>query len=200
MSDAELWQGIEAAGPRSWADHPPEPPPGVDINEWTERSLSQAGPRRSFIAFYGWSVPDRPSVARIRELAGDRAVLEVCAGNGLWTRLLRGAGLNIAATDAAPVAAATLVPVEALDAEAAVRAHPECAALMLSWPPFRNDAAFRALRAFAGDLLVYAGDDRFCGDGQFRALVERAWRLEEQLPLPSWPGLDDAVAIYSARG
>jgi hypothetical protein len=199
MDDAELWQGIEASGPLSWADNPPEPPPGVDADEWMERTQSQAGPRRTFIAFYGWSVPDRRAIGRIREFVGDRALLEVCAGNGLWARLLSGTGVRVTATDAAPVAAASLVPIEVLEAEAAVRAHVECTALMLSWPPFRSDAAYRALRTFGGDRLVYTGDARFCADERFHALIDTGWRLEERLPLPTWPGLADHVDLYVAR-
>jgi hypothetical protein len=199
VSDEDLWQAIEAHGPLGWEECRSEPPPGVDADAWAEHSLTQSGRRRTFIAFYGWAVPDRNAVARIREFAADRELLEVCAGNGLWTRLLAVAGLRARATDAAPIAAAGFVPVEAMEAEAAVLLHRECSALMLSWPPFRSDAAFRALRAFTGDLLIYAGDARFCGDAQFHLLIEKDWLLEEQLPLPSWPGLADRVALYRAR-
>jgi hypothetical protein len=86
-----------------------------------------------------------------------------------------------------------------MEAEAAVRAHPECQAIFFCWPPFKDDCAFRALRTFAGDRLVYAGDVRFTAEARFHALLASDWALEAQLPLPSWPGIEDALYLYLRR-
>src|SRR5690606_27511086 len=130
------------------------------------------------------------------ERLGGRKVLEVCAGNGVWACLLANAGACVVATDAASPPFEPYFPLELLDAETAVRQHPECGALLVVWPPFKDGCAFRALRAFAGDLLVYAGDLRFTADERFHALVASEWRLLEEVPLPSWPGTDDAARVY----
>jgi hypothetical protein len=67
----------------------------------------------------------------------------------------------------------------------------------MCWPPFRSDAGLRALRAFTGDRLVYAGDARFTGDAQLHELLMSRWRLESRMLIPAWPGLDDYVYLYS---
>jgi hypothetical protein len=161
----------------------------------SERAYAQTDRRRSFIAFYAWAVPTRQVIDAIVRLASGRKLLEVCAGNGLWSRLTAGAGADVIATDAAPPRD-VYMPVYAEKAEAAVRAHPECEALMLCWPPFRNDCAYRALRAFTGNLLIFAGDPRFTADSQFHSLLLDEWRLEESIPIPAWPGLEDRVFLY----
>ena len=192
-----LWQEIEHAGPRSSNDAiESAPPPGVDPIWWAERSLTQEDRRRSFIARYTWSVPTREAISAIAGFVAQRTVVEVCAGSGLWAWLLGSAGVKVYATDGSPVAGATYVDVEMVEAEHAVGAHLEAGALLLCWPPMRDSCAVRALRAFAGDQLIYAGDVRFTADAAFHELLRREWLLRRRLLLPSWPGLDDAVSLY----
>jgi hypothetical protein len=197
----ELWSDIEAAGPLSAEDAlESAPPPGVDPIWWAERSLTQEDRRRSFIARFAWSVPTRAAIDAIAAFVGGRLILEVCAGSGLWARLLSDVGVRVVATDGSPVAGATYIPVAATEAEAAVRAHVEAEGLFLCWPPMRSGCAYHAVRAFAGDRLVYAGDPRFTADAALHALLAREWMLRQRLPLPSWPGLDDALCLYERHG
>ena len=196
----ELWQGIEADGPLSAEDALAiPPPPGVDFDSWQERLLTQADRRRSFIARWGWSVPARPALRAIVDFIEGRELLEVCAGSGLWSRLLRDAGVCVSASDPGEGMNQHFVQVEALDAEQGVLSNPGVGALMFCWPPMRSDCAFRALRAFGGDRLIYVGDTRFTGDAQLQALLAGDWELAERLPLPTWPGLDDALHLYRRR-
>ena len=116
--------------------------------------------------------------------------------SGLWSLLLRAAGVEMVTTDVNASRADDHAAVEAMEAEAAVRSHRECEGLLFVWPPFRSDAAFRALRAFKGDRVVYAGDRRFTGDGELQEALEREWRLVERLLIPAWPGLDDYVYLF----
>lgn len=196
----KLWAQIEMAGPLSRAESLSHPPPGVDLDEWSERALTQADRRRTFIALYAWAVPSREAIAGIRDFVAGRQLLEVCAGGGLWATLLLAEGIAVVATDAVPAEGTEFVRVEALEAEAAVRAHRECEALLLCWPPFRNDCAVRALQAFLGDRLIYVGDMRFTGDERLHRLLQQTWKRCERLPLPSWPGLEDYTHLYTRRG
>jgi hypothetical protein len=141
-------------------------------------------------------VPSREAIQAIADFAGGRTILEVCAGNGLWARLLTSAGARAVATDGGPRGAGDYFKVEAIEAEEAVRRHPECSALLLCWPPFHDGAALRALTAFAGDCVIFAGDVRFTADPAFHELLAREWTLLRRMALPSWPGLDDAVYLY----
>jgi hypothetical protein len=192
-----LWQRIEAAAPLD-ALPADAVPPYFDDDD-SERRFSQSGRRRTFIALYGWAVPTRAALEAIRDFVAGDTMLEVCAGSGLWARLLIDRGVRVIATDACAPPAVPYVPVEVFDAEAAVRAHPDCQSLLFVWPPFRQDCAYRALTAFEGDKLVYAGDRRFTGDRQLQDLLDKQWTLVRQLQIPAWPGLDDQVYLYSRR-
>lgn len=206
MGVRRLWAAIEAAAPL----------PGylgfdpllvddmiwlVDDVIWAERRSAQYDRRRQFIANFSWAVPTREAIAAIATFAQGRGVLEVCAGTGLWARLLAEAGVDIVATDALPPSGPAYADVQVCDATAAVYAHPERSLLFICWPPFRRDCARLALEAFAGDRLAYIGDRRFTADAGFYDLLARDWRLAAELPLPSWPGIDDRLYLYErARG
>jgi hypothetical protein len=191
-----LWLAIEAAAPLDDAGLAREAPPGVDYDDWFDRARTQSDRRRSFIAHYGWSVPDRGAVAAIASFLRPRRVLEIFAGAGLWSRLLAAEGLNVIATDASASRPDDHYTVEACEAEAAVRAHPDCDALFFSWPTYKSDAAYRAVTVFRGDRLVYVGDIRFTGDSQLQDALARDWLLTDRLYIPAWPGLDDYAYLY----
>jgi hypothetical protein len=191
----ELWALIERDGPVTDAD---DLDADLLLADWSERTHSQADRRRTFIAFYSWAVPNRETVAEIRKFVGDRKVLEVCSGAGLWAKLLSSEGIDVIATEPIP-AKKPYVSIEEAEAGAAVRAHRDCDALLLVWPPFRDDCAFRALRSFGGTRVILVGDPQFCADRQFHAALGREWALFESHPIPSWPGLEDAAYFYVRR-
>ncbi len=126
-------------------------------------------------------------------------MLEVCAGLGLWARLLRNEGVSVLATDAGEPRGSSYVCVERRDALTAITAHGACDALLLCWPPNGQPVAAKALERFVGTRFVYIGDSRFTGDTTFHGLLDRDWGLERRLPLPSWPGLEDCVRLYTRK-
>ncbi len=185
-----LWAGIEAAGPKPWARQGSE---SVDSDEAVREEHAR---RRTFIAFYSYAAPTSEAVRAIAGFFDGRSVVEVCAGLGLWARLLCDEGVSVVATDESEPQGAPYVCVERWDAAAAIATNGECNALFICWPPDRQPAAARALRCFGGDRLVYVGDKRFTGSAAFHELLSRDWRLQHRLPLPSWPGIEDAARFY----
>ena len=194
MEAKDLWAAIEAAGPQvAYATFDPLL---VDDVLQAERSTAQYDRRRAFYTTYAWAVPTPTAMERIAAAVGDRKLLEVFAGNGLWARLLAEAGVEVIATDGvAPTQ--PWYPVEVLEATAAVDGHPDCRALFLSWPPFRHTSAYLALERFKGDLVVTAGDPSFTADADFHTMLTERWTLIDEVALPSWPGTADAVRIYA---
>ena len=190
LSNRELWAAIEAAGPRPWARGGSE---SVDSDEAVREEHAR---RRTFIAHYGYAVPTREAIRAVAGFLKRHLTLEVCAGLGLWARLLHDEGVSIVSTDAAKPHDASYVSVEQQEAVAAVATHGECDALFICWPPDRKPAATRALLAFNGSRLVYVGDERFTGTGGFHEVLYRDWRIQRRLILPSWPGLTDAARLY----
>ncbi|HLF79063.1 MAG TPA: hypothetical protein VJB57_16400 [Dehalococcoidia bacterium] len=194
MDDSDIWSGIEAAGPL--LESSTFDPLLVDNVIWAERSAAEYDRRRAFVASYAWAVPTKQAIRQTCAFVGGRKLLEVCAGTGLWARLLSSAGTSVVATDGAPELQADWFTVEFANAEDAVRSHPQCQALLLCWPPFKDACAFRALQSFEGDLAIYIGDIRFTADIQFHSLLLRSWELIQGIPLPSWPGIEDGVHLY----
>ena len=161
MTDESIWAAIAAAGPRE--DSGGFDPYTTDDVLAAERSGMQYERRKSFVASYAWSIPTPEAIRLIATVVARRKLLEVCAGSGLWAKLLTEAGVEVIATDLGPPPHLHY-PIEKMDGEAAVKHHADCEALMVCWPPMKSDIAARALQAFAGDLFIYIGDRRFTGD------------------------------------
>src|SRR5687767_5522442 len=82
------------------------PPPAAEL-----RALGLTGPaaigsasadelrdvRKAFCRVWGFSIPCREAVEALRAL--ERPLVEIGAGSGYWTALLRAAGLDMVATD-----------------------------------------------------------------------------------------------------
>lgn len=185
-----LWAAIEAAGPQPWAHR------GSESIDSDEALRGEHARRRSFIAYYGYAVPTREAVRGVAEFLESCSVLEVCAGLGLWARLLADEGVRVLATDAGEPQGPPYVDIERRDALSAIDLHKSCDALLLCWPPDGQSIATEALRSFRGARFVSMGDSRFTGDAAFHEALSRDWRLEQVLPLPSWPGIDDRVRLY----
>ena len=196
---ADIWAGIERDGP--WQDLPIDPERLWEdgLGDSSERFWSQEARRRTFMAFYSWAVPSKEAIAAISAFVGGRRLLEVCAGSGLWAMLISSGGTDVIATDGRLAQHTDYFPIETREAEDAVRAHQECEALLFCWPPFKDGLAFRALRAFEGDRVVYIADQRFTADRQFHDLLDQEWVLHDQLAIPAWPGFDDYAYLYSRK-
>jgi hypothetical protein len=197
MEESQIWAGIELAGPLAGAGNF-DPWLADDVLQ-AERAATQFDRRKAFVAAFAWAVPTKHAIERIAAFVAGRKLLEVCAGAGLWARLLSGRGVDVVATDGAPIAAAAHFPVETLEAREAVECYADQQALMLCWPPFKDECGFRALEAFKGDCLIYAGDTRFTGEARLHDLIETSWELEEQIALPTWPGISDSLYLYKRR-
>jgi hypothetical protein len=188
-----LWAAVSASGPRP--EEPFDPLLVGDVLQ-AERAMTQAERRKAFVAAYSWAVPTPLAVDLIVASVRRRSILEVCAGSGLWARLVSSRGVKLVATDGVEPRTPPFYPIEVIDAEAAVLRHRGCQSLLLCWPPYRDDCAFRALRAFEGDRVLYIGDSRFTAESGFHDRLNSSWKLIQEVALPSWPGTSDALRVY----
>ena len=159
-------------------------------------------------AIFAWAIPDEAALAVLAQVG---PLLECGAGTGYWAALLAGQGADVLATDISPPGAANpfhasrrpWTEVLPADAVTAVRAHPE-RTLFLCWPPFDDDgASYAALRAYQGDVLLYAGDGPgpdgsagATGTVRFHRELALNWTPTGQSALPNWPGLCDQLVVY----
>jgi tetratricopeptide (TPR) repeat protein len=159
--------------------------------------------RNLMVRKYSWAIPTEEALEAIKQVG---SIVEVGAGTGYWAALLRERGANVIAYDSLPSETGrngyTLKRnswTEVLPGtESAVAYHPD-RALMLCWPPNKEDMAYRALKTYGGRKLIYIGEE-FPGctaDENFHELLKKQWNLVEQIDLPRWHLIRDSVFIYS---
>ncbi|MGS2615108.1 hypothetical protein ACVCAH_11360 [Micromonospora sp. LZ34] len=153
-----------------------------DVERWGRES-----PHRSeYVKRYSWTITDPETVAFVAEHSGGRLV-DPMAGTGYWAWQLTQAGVDVAAYDLNPPAlhssanpwhrdTAAHFPVSMADAKDSAALHPD-RALLLSWPPYEQSIGVETLGRYAGQRVIYIGEDwgGCCGDdGMFEAF-ERDW-------------------------
>jgi len=154
------------------------------------RRLDLPARRRELAARYAWAIPDEAALA---ELVALGPLVEAGAGTGYWAALIGARGGDVVAYDLAP-GERTWTEVRSGDSVASVRAHPD-RTLFLCWPPFDTDAGYRAIRAYRGDVLAYAGDARATGTPRMHQELALNWTPEATMALPTWPGVADRLVI-----
>jgi hypothetical protein len=147
-----------------------------------------------------------PTEAALETIARYAPIVELGAGNGYWTFLLRRRGVDCVAYDLAPpdrmpnpnvFRPFTWACVQQGDVD--VLAGHGDRALFLCWPSYRDPFAARALNAYSGTTLIYIGETRggHTADDAFFDLLDGSWRIVEEVELPNWPGTRDALTVYS---
>jgi len=170
---------------------------------WPELDLEER--RRELASLFSWGVPN----ARALEVLAAHAPLVECgAGMGYWSALLKSRGVDVLAYDIAPPAGGAANPyhrlsrapwtgIERENSVRAARRHGE-RTLVLCWPPFDDDrSSYSVLRAYRGDTLVYIGEpEGATGSVRFHRELALNWTLEDEVRLPNWPKLRDALMVY----
>jgi len=158
--------------------------------------------RKAFVRTYGFSIPCAEAIGVLARLA---PLVEIGAGTGYWSALLRNAGLDVVTTDAFPVGdigygfqAGRFCEAEALTGDAAVRAYPE-RNVFCSWPTQDSPWALAAVRAMApGRRLALIGEPRGgeTGTPGLHRYLETRFRLLGTLAIPQFPKERDALFVY----
>ena len=174
--------------------------------------------RRRFMKDYGWSVPTHEAILAIRNFVGERKLLEVGAGTGLWAYLLSAAGLTVTATydyswmdhsghtgqkntlpSGFSVPMGKYYKVEPLSAEDSAQKYAGHQALLLAWPPPDRPMGYQVLSAFEGDRFVFVSDRGCTADEAFYRELSLRWDLSEDVDIPQWPTIHDSVYLYSRK-
>lgn len=155
---------------------------------------------------FSWAIPTDAALQRIADLG---PIVEIGAGTGYWTYLLREMGVDVKAYDVNPPGepncqngwhpnAAQWTPV--------IKGGPERAywhedrALFLCWPPYNTPMAFDALKVYRGNTMIYVGEGGHgcTGDKAFHDLMESEWNVE-WFDLPQWDGIHDGMHVCTRR-
>lgn len=163
-------------------------------------------PRQVLVEKFSWSVPNEAALQKIASLG---PLVEVGAGSGYWSALLRARGVDLVAYDAHPVESrrSWFHPTAerswtniAEGTEASAAKHAD-RTLFLSWPPHNDPMGANTLSHFGGNRLVYVGEGRggVTGDVRFHDMLDANWNLVETVAIPQWKGRSDAMHVYERQ-
>jgi hypothetical protein len=168
------------------------------------------GDQYDMSATYSYSICSPGDITWLKRVLAGRPVLELGAGGGYWAWQMRQNGITVRAYDPAPVdilpnrnhyARCAWSEVRLGDAAAAAR-FPDHV-LFMSWPnPEGNGGewAARALDAYRGDTLVYAGYREACTTQEFYKMLDEDWYCAGEAPdHVSWWLFDDDLTLYRRR-
>ena len=140
------------------------------------------------------------------ELAAHAPLVEIGAGTGYWTMLLRERGVDIIAYDLHPPVTGAEdnhfhqnVPTwtQVLQGGAECAAYHPKRAIFLCWPPI-SPMADEALLAYRGNCVIYIGEGHgnCTADDAFHYQLEKEWRHIKTVPVLRWWGCHDGMMIY----
>jgi hypothetical protein len=145
---------------------------------------------------YAWAIPNAAAIAAV---AREGPILEVGAGAGYWTYLLRQVDVDVVATDPAAPIDPEWSPVEPLDASTAVEQYPE-RTLLVVWPSDGESWAADALRATEAETCIYVGEGPggCTADEGFHRLLREDWHRETVVSIPQYPHAHDDLEVWRA--
>jgi hypothetical protein len=182
--------------------------------------------RRECVESWSWAVPNETA---LKVLSGLGPIVEIGAGTGYWSKLLRARGVDVVAYDRMPgvgcswerrASDSPVLHTQVLAGEPEVlKVHPD-RALLIIWPPhmtheYAEDPGYvsfgtRCLRAYKGRTVVYVGEPKrvaaqdnrpsWTGDDTFFAEMARDYVAQQWVAIPRWPGLHDAMWVVRRKG
>lgn len=209
---AALLAGGPLADMESWA-RTGEAPPAEELRAYGLTSDSTSAQRYAELRLlrfpltrtYSFAIPCREAVEALKRL---EPIVEIGAGSGYWTAVLKAAGCDVVATDLQAVGstgygfvAGRWTSVEPLGAPEAVRAYPD-RNVFCCWPTEGADWALDAsVEMKPGCFLAVIGE----GAGgqtateEFWRYLREAFEPHESVVIPQFPRTRDFLAICRKR-
>lgn len=163
--------------------------------------------RQDLIGKFGFAVPTGATIEGMRDWG---PYIEVGSGTGYWAWEMRRAGIDVVATDLKPVEKSEyhwgatqrrwIPDIHVGPGPKLVRWFPD-RTLLLVWPCYRQDWAYRTLRAYRGRTLVYVGEGAggCTADDHFHDELAQWWKPVRELPMKRWFGMHDRAWVYQRR-
>ena len=163
--------------------------------------------RLPFTSAYSWAIPNQDALAIIKTLSPD-GIVDFGCGSGYWSALLRASGVEVRSMEL-PTHARNFTrynsraSVEWTQIEHIKDPLTELVglarkALLLVWPPEKNAMAFRALRAWRGERLIYIGNvaPGVTGTPEFFDELKRQYRQTHEIAIPTFYGYYDRLMAF----
>lgn len=161
---------------------------------------------------FGCVCPSYESLEMIKAVSSGKTILDVGSGNGYWTYILRRHGCEVMAVDNLQSDWRTLWIGDTIkeDGVRYIKKRPRSAeedVLLLVYPVVGLDFTTSILNAYKGNIICVAGTQNSNGYTAFKNETVDEWMTRErpefeklvQVPLPSFPGKDDALFIWRRK-
>ena len=157
--------------------------------------------RPTLVQRYSWALPTDDALEVIARYA---PVVEMGAGGGYWSHLMRERGIDVIAYDrehphADNYFARHLWTKIEPGGPAVLREHGD-RSLFLCWPPNNSAMATNCLKRWSGTHVIHVGEWRIStGSRGFHDRLEAGFELVEKLSIPQWEGMYDMLTVWRRR-
>jgi hypothetical protein len=151
-----------------------------------------------FVHMFGWSIPSLESLEDAVSFIELDTVVEIAAGVGFWSALLRSKNVNVYTTSIVDnhyynhkeMETNIWTPIEILSGVDAVQKYTDANCLFLSWG---NGVLYQVLPLFKGNKIIIIGEDE---GGCTDYLDCDDFYLVKCVDIPRWRGLNDIMRFY----
>lgn len=154
--------------------------------------------REQMISEFGFSIPCTEALNEIKKIGN---ILEIGAGTGYWSKLLKDIGVNIISTDSksGDYQFSYNNDVIKMDAVEAIKEYPD-RNVFVSWPCYDETWAFEAAKAMEqGTTLIYIGEGNggCTADDNFHNYFfdDKNFIEADEVFIPQWDGIHDRMHI-----
>ena len=196
--------------------------PYIDFWSYASHALESAGPNAHtsqvrtshhilpiFMHHFSCVCPSYESLALITALSKSKTVIDMGSGNGYWTHLLRREhGCSVIAVDSQQSRWRTMWISDTVVTDGIQflrkRNGGKDDVLLMVYPITAGEFTPNVIRAFKGDVVCIAGTQNGNGYTGFKDEMVNVWFEKNmsgwekivQIPLPSFPGKDDALFVF----
>jgi hypothetical protein len=163
------------------------------------RKLTPFYNRQELVNEFAWAVPTEEAIDEITEFLGGQVVIDIASGTGYWSYLLKQKGNIPIAVDIEPREKPwfdTLsLNVTTLYRKLEVFNN---AALMFCWPPYSEPMAYRVLKKYQGNKVIYIGEGHggCTADDAFHELLDADYQEVKEVVIPQFNGLHDKMWFF----
>lgn len=157
--------------------------------------------REFYIHDYGWFLPNRILIEQICKFIKNNSCLELFAGQGLLSMLLKCKGKKIIPIDNflsnQSSEKRTFCKIHNLNAIDAVK-NLQVDTIIMSWVPKSNDG-FQVLENFSGNKIVLIGERNNTADTEFYDKLDKKWICVKKIKIPNWDNCKDDCRFYERK-
>ena len=166
---------------------------GDSITHWRVRDL--------FILRYGFAIP---SAELLDELATNKLVVEIGAGTGYMTALMRRRGIEVRGSDLGTAHDESyfgkdtgkhdVAMVTGMDAKQMVRCYPD-GAIFCSWPTIHATWFYQALKAMRVGQKLIVVREACCAEAGAWRYIDNCFDEVKAFDIPTFPHMNDYVQV-----